>query len=173
MLSAQIADLLKSARKALGLTQKELAARAGVSHRLWAEVERGERPHVSLETALRLLAEVGVTVRLTDPLGTSHELNASTTAARAARAAVRRATWQGRQIRLSQEGQEVDDGPTSAPGADRLAAVALVSEQAFAVAGGQRIPAEEPVEGATARAAVQSARRSAKRSAMRADDDKR
>lgn len=161
MLTTQVADLLKTARKALGLSQKELARRAGVSHRLWAEVERGERPNVSLETALRLLGEVGITVRLTEPMGTSRELGNTSTAARAARAAVRRATWQGRQIRLSDEGNEVDDAPTSTRGADRLAAVALVSEQAFAIAAGQQIPAQ----GATARAAVQPAKRSATRAA--------
>lgn len=168
MLSTQIADLLKSARKALGLSQKELAHRAGVSHRLWAEVERGERPNVSLETALRLLGEAGVTIRLTDPLGMSRELSNPSTgarAARAARAAVRRATWQGRQIRLSAEGEELDDPPANTQGADRLAAVALISEQAFAVAGGQRISAQKRVEGATARAVVQPTRRSATRAA--------
>lgn len=165
MLSTQIADLLKSARKALGLSQKELAHRAGVSHRLWAEVERGERPNVSLETALRLLGEAGVTIRLTDPLGMSRELSNPSTGARAARAAVRRATWQGRQIRLSAEGEELDDPPANTQGADRLAAVALISEQAFAVAGGQRISAQKRVEGATARAVVQPTRRSATRAA--------
>ena len=106
MLTDQIADLLKSARKAAGLSQKEVAGRAQVSTRLWAEVERGERPNVSLTTAIRMLGEVGVTVRLPDPLGASRELRnpGSAAAARSARAAVRRATWTGRQIRLEQEG---------------------------------------------------------------------
>jgi transcriptional regulator with XRE-family HTH domain len=136
MLTDQIADLLKTARKGLGLTQKELARRAGVSHRLWAEVERGERPNVSLETALRMLSEVGVGIRLTDPRGTSREIRGPGTeaAARAARAAVRRATWQGRQIRLDQEGQEGQASPAAARAAGRLGAVTRVSEQAFAVA---------------------------------------
>ena len=66
MLTDQVGSLLRSARKTLGLTQAELARRARVSERLWAEVERGERPNVSLETALRMLSEVGVTVRLND-----------------------------------------------------------------------------------------------------------
>lgn len=133
MLANQIADLLKTVRKGLGLSQKELARRAGVSHRLWAEVERGERPNVSLETALRMLSEVGVSIRLTDPQGTSREIRGPGTeaAARAARAAVRRATWQGRQIRLDQEGKE---SPAAARAADRLGAVARVSEQAFTIA---------------------------------------
>lgn len=139
MLSRQIADLLKTARKALGLSQKELARRAGVSPRLWAEVERGERPNVSLETALRLLGEVGITMRFTDPRGVSRELRIPSTAARAARAAVRRATWSGRQIRLSQEGEEAEHALPSTQSADRLAEVALVSQQAFAVAGSRRL----------------------------------
>jgi transcriptional regulator with XRE-family HTH domain len=119
---------------ALGLSQKELARRARVSHRLWAEVERAERPNVSLETALRMLAEVGVSIRLTGPSGASQELRdpATAAAARAARAAVRRATWPGRQLRLEQEGT---DDVAGARGASGLAAVSSVSTQAFAVAG--------------------------------------
>ena len=137
MLTDQIADLLKRARKAAGLSQKEVAGRAQVSTRLWAEVERGERPNVSLTTAIRMLGEVGVTVRLTDPLGASRELRnpGSAAAARSARAAVRRATWTGRQIRLEQEGS---NDPSGANGHERLAAVSVVSEQAFAVARGRR-----------------------------------
>lgn len=149
MLTAQIADLLRTARKALHLSQAELAHRAGVSARLWAEVERGQRPNVSLETALRMLGEVGVTVRLTDPMGTSRELRNphAEAAARAARAEVRRTTWHGRKIRLHDEGNETDDISTIARGAARLAAVAHVSEQAFAVA---RAPRVAPVHGAPA-----------------------
>ena len=144
MLSTQIADLLKIARNALGLSQKELARRAGVSHRLCAEVERGERPHVSLETALRLLGEVGVTVRLTDPLGSNHVLvdPSASANARASRAASRRATWQGRQIRLNQEGER-GDNLAHAARVDNLAAVAVISEQAFAVASAQPISVQE------------------------------
>lgn len=134
MLTDQIADLIKVARKALGLTQKELASSAGVSHRLWAEFERGERPNVSLETALRMLGQVGITVRMTDAMGGSRELDAPGAAlvGRAARAAARRATWRGRQLRLDQEGE---NDPASLTGAGRIAAVTLVSKQAFALAG--------------------------------------
>ena len=104
-----------SARKTLGLTQKELARRANVSERLWAEVERGERPNVSLETALRMLSEVGVSVRLNDPLGTSRELSDAQTivAARVARAAVRRASWTGTQTTLAEEGVPPEVGDAS------------------------------------------------------------
>lgn len=136
MLTDQVAALLRTARTALGLSQKELARRAGVSQRLWSEVERGERPNVSLATALRMLSEVGVSVRLTDPLGTDRELRDPATAAsaRAARAALRRATWAGRQLTLRDKGVERRSGAT---GADRLGAVGLVSRQAFAVARGR------------------------------------
>ena len=135
MLTDQIAALVKTSRRALGLTQKELARRAGVSERLWAEVERGERPNVSLETALRMLSEVGVSVRLDDPLGSTHALHDPAATARAARAAVRRATWQGRQIRLAQEGV---DPPRAKPSAKGLDATARVSEQGFVIAGARR-----------------------------------
>src|SRR5476649_1514663 len=93
MLSNEIATLLKSSRKTIGLTQQAAASRADVGHRLWAEVERGERPNVSLETALRMLRAVGVAVQLTDPTGATSEIRPPTSAiARAARAAARRAT---------------------------------------------------------------------------------
>lgn len=67
MLSDQLGARLKCSRKALRLTQRELAQRAEVSERLWAKVERGERPNVSLETALRMLNLVGVSIRFEDP----------------------------------------------------------------------------------------------------------
>ena len=133
MLSKQLAKLLRSSRKAAGLTQKELARQTGVSHRLWAEVERGERPNVSLETALRMLGAVGISLQLTDPRGRQRRLGGSATnpANRAIRAAVRRSTWQGAQIDLRGEGKA--SPPPPARGA-RLGAVALVSNQAFALA---------------------------------------
>jgi transcriptional regulator with XRE-family HTH domain len=120
----------------MGLSQKELAQRVGVSARLVAEVERGMRPNVSLETALRMLTAVGVSVRLTEPSGASHEITHPETlrAARAVRAAARRSTWQGRQLRLEQEGQSEIAAPR---GDARLAAVAEVSMQAYAVARAQ------------------------------------
>ena len=132
MLTDQVGSLLRSARKTLGLSQKELARRANVSERLWAEVERGERPNVSLETALRMLSQVGVSVRLNDPLGTSRELGdaQTTVAARAARAAMRRATWNGTQTTLSEESVP----PKAGKAGGRLRAVGQVSEQAFAIA---------------------------------------
>jgi hypothetical protein len=119
------------------MTQKDAAAKAPVSHRLWAEVERGERPHVSLDTALRMLALTGVTVHLRDASGVQVRVRspASDAAARAARAAVRRATWGGRQITLREEGTEPLD---HANHAERIAGVAMASRQALAVARGTK-----------------------------------
>ena len=131
----QIADLLRAARTSLGLSQKTLATRAGVSPRLWAEVERGERPNVSLATALRMLSEVGITVRLTDPLSKSHDLKDGPGAA-GARATVRRATWGGAQLRLDQEGV---GKPRGRGGPNQVAAVGFLSEQGYAVARGPAV----------------------------------
>jgi transcriptional regulator with XRE-family HTH domain len=55
-----IGPLLRACRGRLGLSQPTLAARVGVSTRLWSEVERGERPNVSFATVARMLASVGV-----------------------------------------------------------------------------------------------------------------
>lgn len=113
-----IPALLRAARQHRRLTQKEAAKRAGVSHRLWAEVEQGRRPNVSFATMLRMLAEAGIEVHTTDPA-----------AAATARAAHRRATWGGAQIQLSA------DDPPAIPSrrADRLRAVARVSADALAL----------------------------------------
>jgi HTH-type transcriptional regulator / antitoxin HipB len=56
-----IGALIRAHRRALGLDQRALAARAGVS-RLWiGEVERG-KPGASLGLVLRVLASLGVTL---------------------------------------------------------------------------------------------------------------
>lgn len=133
MLTKDIGATLRRARKALGITQAALARRALVTTRLVGELERGARPNVSLETALRIFAEVGITVRLT----VLHENSvnvaepASVDSARLARAAARRATWSGRQIRLRDEGREA---PARRHDVKHIGAVARVSEQAFAIA---------------------------------------
>jgi hypothetical protein len=108
-----------------------------VSHRLWAEVERGERPNVSLATALRLLAEVGVSIRLTDPFGRTREIRdaESDLAARAARAAARRQMWKGRQTRLGLEGGDPARGVRGGRG---VAAVSAVSERGYTIARARR-----------------------------------
>lgn len=98
-----------------------------------AELERGERPNVSLESALVLLQSVGVTMRLTDPAGnvvdTGDELTADMQ--RAIRAVRRRATWTGRRVHQHEAGE-----PPAPPrsGVGRLAEVTRVSASAFALA---------------------------------------
>ncbi len=137
MLTKKLGAALKSARKALELTQRTLANRAGVSVRLWAEVERGVRPNVSLATALRMLGEAGVTVTLEDVGGSTHELldANSESAARRARADLRRATWSGRQTHLT-----APDGPSErqSRNVNLLGAVSEVSEQAYLVSRSKR-----------------------------------
>lgn len=131
--SRQLAELLRRSRKALGLTQAAAAAQSGVSVRLWAEVERAERPNVSLETALRMLAQVGVMMRLSaaDGAVVNVQTTDSDAAAFAARAEFRRRTWTGRKTRLADDD---DVTPTHHDPAQQLSAMTRVSEQAFAVA---------------------------------------
>jgi len=87
MLSDRVGGLLKNARQQLSLSRAEIAQRAGVSVRLVAELERGQRPNVSLESALKLLNIVGVSVVATAPDGAAAEIRSSSAAAlgRAAR----------------------------------------------------------------------------------------
>lgn len=137
MLSESIGPLLRAARTEAGLTRAELARRCGISVRLLAELERGERPNVSLETALGLLGAVGVVVRLTTPAGDATEIRSPVTdaIARAARAEHRRRTWTGEITSLHAPAR--DPEPARTPAA-RLAAVAEVSQQAYAIARGAR-----------------------------------
>lgn len=93
--------VLRKARSAQGVSRAELAAKAGVSVRLVAELERGARPNVSLETALQLLRVVGVSLvpraGADDGVSdTSPSRDAATEQReRAERSAARRATWVG------------------------------------------------------------------------------
>ena len=59
-----LASALRRARRARRKSIADLAAEAGVSPRLVSEFEQGKRSNVSLETALRLLSLVGVSIRL-------------------------------------------------------------------------------------------------------------
>lgn len=132
MQASALGALLKQARKRTGKTRRALAAEAGVSVRLVAEFERGQRPNVSLDTALRLFDLVGmdVSVQVRDAsvqqTGTSY-LNDPSFAARAAR---RRATWTGRHVLMHD-----DDSPVHVPQSaeEALAAVWRVSQLAHAV----------------------------------------
>lgn len=63
-----IGGLIRARRRALGLDQRALAARIGVS-RLWiGEVERG-KPGASLGLVLQALAALGVTLSTPDQPG--------------------------------------------------------------------------------------------------------
>lgn len=55
---------LRRQRESLGMTQAQAAGLAGVSHRLWSEVERGARPNASLNTVLRMLQTAGMDLML-------------------------------------------------------------------------------------------------------------
>jgi transcriptional regulator with XRE-family HTH domain len=87
---AALAALLRTSRQSRGLTVAALASAVGVSPRLVSEFERGKRPNVSLETAMRLLHSVGAPLPLAARTGPADEASA-----RAERAARRRATWSG------------------------------------------------------------------------------
>lgn len=127
-----LGELLKSTRKLLGITQADAAKRAGVSTRLWAEVERGEREHVSLDTTIRLLGEMGIEMVLEAPTGARIGLTHGSAAERArlVRAEIRRATWTVRKIRLG----DADEPPAAGPIAQRLAAVHEISRTAYEIA---------------------------------------
>lgn len=133
MLSAQVGVLLKEARAYLNLSRAQLAQRGGVSVRLVAELERGQRPNVSLESALKLLNVVGVSVIATAPHGPAAEIRGESAAAlaREARAEHRRRTWTGRRILLHDDG---DDPRPARSRSKRLAAVAQVSSLAHSIA---------------------------------------
>lgn len=133
MLSNRVGILLRDARRQLGLSQSEVARRGKVSTRLVAEVERGQRPNVSLETTLQLLHVLGVTMRLVEPSGAAIDLKGPNAAlfARQARAARRRETWTGVHVPLKKSGLAPSGGRTIA---ERLTAVSRVSRQAYVIA---------------------------------------
>ncbi len=132
MLSATLGELLKRARKQMGISREELARRGEVSTRLVAEVERGQRPNVSLESAMKLLNLVGVTISAKAPDGATADIMDANSAAiqRAARASLRRRTWTGRHVSLKNEGTSPDFGGSRV---ERLSAVSRISVQAFSV----------------------------------------
>jgi transcriptional regulator with XRE-family HTH domain len=115
--------LLRNAREASGESRAALAARCGVSVRLVAELERGERPNVSFDTALRLMTAVGITAAFEAPgSGSWHAEDA--TAAAEARARHRRRTWTGRIARLDMADLAPDlSGGSMAEGMARTARV--------------------------------------------------
>lgn len=112
---------LRTARQARKLSIAELASQVDVSPRLVSEFERGKRPHVSLDTAVRLLDFVGVSLAVR---GESDALNAD--AARAARAEHRRQTWSGVKTTLP----ELEAPVAASSYVERLSAVARASQLA-------------------------------------------
>ncbi len=142
MFSDRIAPLLRDERKRLDMSRQELARRAGVSVRLVAEFERGQRPNVSLETALVLLNAVGIARAPrspNSPVGQTGDSAPSNDSARAARAARRRKTWKGRHTALHDAGSDPLPGRTIA---SRIATVSRVSVQTHALATAGRIAAD-------------------------------
>lgn len=70
-----IGGLIRTRRRALGLDQRSLAQRVGVS-RLWiGEVEHG-KPGASLGLVLQTLAELGVTLSASDAPGSGQSAQA-------------------------------------------------------------------------------------------------
>lgn len=137
VLSALVGELLRSARRESNITREQLARRARVSARLVAELERGQRPNVSLESALKLLNFAGTTILLKSPGGLTAEVGdkGSADLQRAARAEVRRKSWTGGQISLHEAGAAPNGGKS--PGR-RMAAVSTISLAGFAIAGSRK-----------------------------------
>ncbi|MHB0948956.1 MAG: helix-turn-helix domain-containing protein [Gemmatimonadaceae bacterium] len=133
MLSSPVGPFIRSARRRQGLSQAELALRAGVSARLVAELERDERPNVSLETTLELFSVLGISVRLASHDGEVVEIRGASAELldRQARAARRRKSWTGKRVSLRDSGEPPAAGRSAE---ERLRAVAEVSRQAYTVA---------------------------------------
>ena len=124
MLSNAIGSALRQARTTHGISRAELAAQAGVSVRLVAEFERGQRPNVSLETALTLLQLVGLRLPFGDDASRTDVADA-----RALRAARRRATWRGEKHRMG----NAPPPPIPESAVERLAAVTSASRLVYAI----------------------------------------
>ena len=60
----EFGQTLRTARRSKGMTQATAAARAGVSERLWNEVETNKRRRVSLERAMRMAQIMGFDLKL-------------------------------------------------------------------------------------------------------------
>lgn len=60
MLRKQVGQRIRQLRRSLGLTQQQLAARAGITPKLLGELERG-KGNPTLETLASLAAALGVT----------------------------------------------------------------------------------------------------------------
>ena len=120
----ELPSALRAARRSRRVSIVTLAAEAGVSPRLISEFEQGKRPNVSLETVLRLLALVGVSIRVA-----GKEEQGQADQARERRAALRRQSWSGSQSTLLSQ----PDPAAPELAAARLGAVASASILASAL----------------------------------------
>ena len=64
----QIGEIVKSARKSMGVTQKNLALTSGSGLRFIIELEQG-KPTCQLEKTLTVLHTLGIRMELTPPSG--------------------------------------------------------------------------------------------------------
>ena len=64
----QIGQLVKRARKTLGVTQKDLALTSGTGLRFIIDLERG-KPTCQIGKVLTVLHTLGITIQLTLPAG--------------------------------------------------------------------------------------------------------
>jgi transcriptional regulator with XRE-family HTH domain len=76
---ADFGAYLRSARRTRGITQAQAAQLAGVGVRLWNEAENGRRAQVGLETALRMMAVVGIELRVAMSPMNGHDASAAYT----------------------------------------------------------------------------------------------
>ena len=70
----QLGDALRAARKALGLTQPQLALAAGVGVRFIVDLEAG-KPTLRLETVLRVIDALGGVIDLSGLPSTANDGN--------------------------------------------------------------------------------------------------
>jgi y4mF family transcriptional regulator len=66
----QIGELVKAARKSLGVTQKDLAMTSGTGLRFIIDLEKG-KPTCQLGKALTVLNTLGITIMITLPTSAS------------------------------------------------------------------------------------------------------
>jgi y4mF family transcriptional regulator len=64
----ELAEIIKDARKAAGLTQKELAEHAGVAKNLIYDLEKGKMT-IRYENILKVLHILNIKVKYISPLG--------------------------------------------------------------------------------------------------------
>jgi HTH-type transcriptional regulator / antitoxin HipB len=67
MAPKQIAELVKTTRKSLGVTQRDLAMTSGTGLRFIIELEKG-KPTCQLRKVLTVLNTLGISMKLTPPV---------------------------------------------------------------------------------------------------------